>query len=358
MSRLLTFDLISLPIIAIISIPLGIFAILTSSVAFTILAIRVSVIYFELLLALLQSSLHFKSTSSRSSSSSSTKDNTTITPKEPIALPPSSPIREAARARQRRSSEASSIAPSFVTTTSGGTTGIHNGNSQGAAAASIYSPDHFHKTSSFASLIGTGTTRDYEGVGGWRISNNEEDDALWMGMNSQLELPAVFPTSITSSSSALSSPELSRASKTHRRSFTGSGSHYQQQYGQQQRYTFPHGNDTGGGGGEGGGGGVSPGITIRTPFATRNLAHHNYQRHHQNSSSGSGTASPESYFNFGGGGGHSAAAAAAGRRESVAGLVSESSRSESPVASRVSFESGSRLLSALSGARNGDLGDG
>ncbi|KAG8528549.1 uncharacterized protein KY384_007467 [Bacidia gigantensis] len=33
-------------------------------------------------------------------------------------------------------------------------------------------------------------TRDFEGVGGWRMPGPDEDDVLWTQMNSRLELPA------------------------------------------------------------------------------------------------------------------------------------------------------------------------
>jgi len=35
-----------------------------------------------------------------------------------------------------------------------------------------------------------GAIRDYEGVGGWRLSELSDDDALWTKINSRLELPA------------------------------------------------------------------------------------------------------------------------------------------------------------------------
>lgn len=38
--------------------------------------------------------------------------------------------------------------------------------------------------------LSAGPTRDYEGVGGWRIDNPSDDDALWTKINSRLELPA------------------------------------------------------------------------------------------------------------------------------------------------------------------------
>jgi hypothetical protein len=35
--------------------------------------------------------------------------------------------------------------------------------------------------------------RDYEGVGGWRTRGNDDEEALWMGMNSRLQLPGDMP---------------------------------------------------------------------------------------------------------------------------------------------------------------------
>jgi hypothetical protein len=37
-------------------------------------------------------------------------------------------------------------------------------------------------------------TRDFEGVGGWRMSGDDDEEALWMGINSRLQLPAETPT--------------------------------------------------------------------------------------------------------------------------------------------------------------------
>lgn len=63
---------------------------------------------------------------------------------------------------------------------------------------------------SYASLLGAGVqgpARDYEGIGGWRDEAvDPAEEALWIGMNSRLELPAVVPE---------------RARRHHRRSYTG-----------------------------------------------------------------------------------------------------------------------------------------
>ncbi|KZM18612.1 hypothetical protein ST47_g10218 [Ascochyta rabiei] len=47
--------------------------------------------------------------------------------------------------------------------------------------------------SSTALFGGSELTRDYEGVGGWRDTGNEDEEALWIGINSRLQLPAATP---------------------------------------------------------------------------------------------------------------------------------------------------------------------
>jgi hypothetical protein len=52
-----------------------------------------------------------------------------------------------------------------------------------------------HKNKSLTALIGTSElTRDFEGVGGWRVPGDDDEEALWMGINSRLQLPAETPT--------------------------------------------------------------------------------------------------------------------------------------------------------------------
>jgi hypothetical protein len=52
-----------------------------------------------------------------------------------------------------------------------------------------------HKNNSLTALIGTSElTRDFEGVGGWRVPGDDDEEALWMGINSRLQLPAETPT--------------------------------------------------------------------------------------------------------------------------------------------------------------------
>lgn len=131
-----------LPFVLVVSIPFAAFAALTTYIALGILLIRLVTVYMDLGIALVQSAI-----------SPSTSDADAVKP----AL--RSPDYEAATRAARRS----------ISTPPRNSVG---------------------KRSSFASLVGTGTDRDYEGVGGWRLSENAEDEALWMKMNSRLELPA------------------------------------------------------------------------------------------------------------------------------------------------------------------------
>lgn len=168
------------PIILIVSIPLAIFAMITTSLAVTALTVRVSIIYIELGFAVAQSWL-------------SSKPHKTSPQASPVLVrSPSSPQRH----RRQRQSIASSVASSQDLT------------------VPQQAPN---KSDSWASLVGTGVeNRDYEGVGGWRIAGDGEDDALWIGMNRRLELPATVGErqlrhrrSLTSQSQRFSwSPEM------------------------------------------------------------------------------------------------------------------------------------------------------
>ncbi|KAE9969396.1 hypothetical protein BLS_005389 [Venturia inaequalis] len=137
------------PVILLFSIPLGIFAAITTTLAIGTLLIRVSIVYFDLLLALIRSYIFEK-----------TKAPT------PQPSPPH-------RHRSRRGSNFSSSSSQDFTVLG------KNGPS---------------KSASFASLLGAGapgSTRDFEGIGGWReTAVNPGEEASWINMNSRLELPA------------------------------------------------------------------------------------------------------------------------------------------------------------------------
>lgn len=162
--------LLGLPVLLFIGLPFAGFAIFTTSVAFATLFVRVFIIYVDLGLALVQSALY---------SSKSTDE---------VVPPPQSLFSDNARARRRRSTAGSNTPPKTV-----------------------------RKTSSLAALINSSRDRDFEGVGGWRISGNDDEEALWMGMNARLELPATSPIgrkhrrSLTGGSLRFGSPEIGRS---------------------------------------------------------------------------------------------------------------------------------------------------
>ncbi|KAF2744387.1 hypothetical protein M011DRAFT_373474, partial [Sporormia fimetaria CBS 119925] len=162
--------LLAPPLLLAISIPFAVLAVFTTIISVSALSIRVSLVYLELGIALVQAYLF--------SPTSQPKPFATGPPKPQPAA--GSPL----RARNNRSST------------------VNDGSAQDAWGTAPR-PRFANKSASSVSLFGSGEDRwDYEGVGGWRVTNNEEEEALWAGMNSRLELPAVVP-------------------RNHRRSLTG-----------------------------------------------------------------------------------------------------------------------------------------
>lgn len=136
------------PLLFLVSFPLAIFAAITTSIAISLLTVRVSIVYFELGIALVHAYLFPE-------------------PAKPVsrrAVPPPSPPRF-----RRTSTSSQDIAPV---------------------------PRLYTKSGSSASLINVNqmaSARDFEGVGGWRYYEGEEEEAIWMGMNKRLELPLALP---------------------------------------------------------------------------------------------------------------------------------------------------------------------
>ena len=145
-----TLHLLGPPFLVAVSIPLTVCAFITTTLAVSLLAVRVSVVYFELGVALVHAYLF--------------PEQAKPPPKRASPLSHSPP-----RARLRRSSSSS----------------------QETAVPAVRIRT---KSGSSASLLGMGdATRDFEGVGGWRYYEGEEEEALWMGMNKRLELPIAMP---------------------------------------------------------------------------------------------------------------------------------------------------------------------
>ncbi|KAL0264583.1 hypothetical protein SLS55_000533 [Diplodia seriata] len=160
--------LLAPPVLIVASLPLVGLAILTTSLAVVTLLIRVSIVYFELGVALIHSwlftsrHLHHRPAFDKQHRSRGSSGYSTPTRQQ-----------HQHHHRRRRSSAASLLAA---------------GDQQGPPRRPPT------KSESFASLVSTaGPNRDFEGIGGWRMSGDGEEEALWIGMNSRLELPTALP---------------------------------------------------------------------------------------------------------------------------------------------------------------------
>ena len=137
-----------LPFLFIFTIPFAIFASITTTLAFSVLLFRVILIYIELAFAVIPYYLLGPKPSTK-----------------PLPRTKSSSPVEPVRRRKRRSSTSSNLSATGTITPVLGDIGL-------GLSQSI------------------GPTRDFEGVGGWRLDNPSDDDALWTNINSRLELPA------------------------------------------------------------------------------------------------------------------------------------------------------------------------
>lgn len=144
--------LLGLSFLLCLGLPFALFALFTTTLALGTLLLRALFVYFDVLLAILNGAIVSSS------------------PPTPFTSPSARP------ARRKK----------------------HNTPPTPSAA--------LRKTPSFASLVGSGTDRDFEGLGGWRYPESTEEEAVWMNMNRHLELPA--------------SPA---ATRKHRRTGTGNG---------------------------------------------------------------------------------------------------------------------------------------
>ena len=144
------------PILLLISIPLTIFATITTTLAFSTLFFRALLVYAELAAALIQD--HFTIT------------NTKFSPRRRRSLPSPKPILKESKLGRRRSRRSSATSESS------------NGSTTPKAP----------KSSGLGIYGGEGASRDFEGVGGWRISGPEGEDERWTSLNSRLELPATM----------------------------------------------------------------------------------------------------------------------------------------------------------------------
>jgi hypothetical protein len=139
-----------LPFIVFSSIALAFFATITTTLAFTILFLRVLVVYVELAIAVIPYYLLGIAAPKHYLTRAKSFTN----------APPTVPTRR----RKRRGSGGSGVS--------------------GGSITPVASDVNFGLNQSI------GPQRDFEGVGGWRLDVPSEDDSLWTSFHSRLELPA------------------------------------------------------------------------------------------------------------------------------------------------------------------------
>ena len=163
----------SMPVVLLLSVPLAALAVITTTFAFWILLARVSLVYVEIFAALLRAY---------------------IVPSSEAPLTRPSPAGSPDKQLSPRSRQPSR-------------------NSSDSLGVQVQVLPH---NASSATLAEPLPDRDYEGVGGWRVQDDDEDDALYMGMNSRLEFPLATPryarsqASLSRPPSGFASPERVR----------------------------------------------------------------------------------------------------------------------------------------------------
>ncbi|KAK3491716.1 hypothetical protein B0T13DRAFT_477405 [Neurospora crassa] len=190
------------PFLCLFTIPMAIFASITSALAFSLLMFRVAIVYVDIAMAFVPQFIkgrHYHSitdgellTPRRLSSSSTgsvgnraagdSEDNSPLAVVSPSPYYTNgydshqrSPLRRKSSygfgtvRRSRRSSQAS-ISPTIASI---------------REDAEMVPP--LPETGGLAPSVGI--QRDFEGVGGWRLNDSNDDDDAWQNINSRLELP-------------------------------------------------------------------------------------------------------------------------------------------------------------------------
>jgi hypothetical protein len=183
------------PLLALFAIPLFLTALFTSILALTALAIRTSYVYAKLSFRLLRSYL--------------------------LAL-----MRASTRSRLRRQ-QLQKVNPSSLTISPSPTSWtptrrLSRSGTANTSPVSTTGPRRTGSIASFESRTGDLAPReDYEGLGGWRDSIDEEEEAAWQALNARLELPASSTMyAVQQAQQASGSTSPSRTRKHHRRSWT------------------------------------------------------------------------------------------------------------------------------------------
>jgi hypothetical protein len=162
--------IVIVPFLFLCTIPLAIFAGVTTTVAFTVLIFRVILVYTDLALALVPSYLSFRTRKRQSPYRALPgKISTTGSP----------------------TSKSGSRSPSPVFSSSSRTLSLtrmrRRGSRRPSVAGSIGSATPITADGGIGLAPSVGLDRDFEGVGGWRVG--DADDDRWTTINSRLELP-------------------------------------------------------------------------------------------------------------------------------------------------------------------------
>ncbi|KAL7802508.1 hypothetical protein V8C44DRAFT_281917 [Trichoderma aethiopicum] len=161
------------PFLLVTTIPLAIFAGITTTFAFSILILRVFVVYLDIALSLVSQSLSHLT----ESSSAAAKFHH---PRRPSSSSPSS--------SSSVHSRTNSVSPSASSTL---LKRQHNSRRR-RLSSSVYSAGSATPASDIGlGLIpSVGAERDFEGIGGWRLGDDDDDEEhLWTTINSRCELP-------------------------------------------------------------------------------------------------------------------------------------------------------------------------
>lgn len=198
------------PFLCIFTIPLAIFAGITSALAFSVLMFRVAVIYLDIALALVPQ--YFKGkTRSGLPSSDKRKHSRSDEWKTPVSPPGSagscsgfsspSPITPFPQTTGHLSS--GYISPHRRKSSYGFGFALRKSrrSSSQVSLGSIGTITPIHEdevsyditpapaTAAEVSASSIGLDRDFEGVGGWRLDDGQDDGSDWAAINSRLELP-------------------------------------------------------------------------------------------------------------------------------------------------------------------------
>lgn len=165
------------PFLFIFTIPLAVFAGVTTTLAFSVLMFRVAIVYVDIAVNMVPQYLTgrrvYPFPRGYASTLLSTTEASSNMPPSPVGSGTNSPptSRQVARHhRRRRTSGASLHSVGSITPVD----------------------DHIgSKRNSFMMIPSIGMDRDFEGVGGWRLGgrNPDDDDDAWTHINSRLELP-------------------------------------------------------------------------------------------------------------------------------------------------------------------------